>query len=211
VGLSLCVGAPIDVYTEGHAQTVASLLQARFGLSLPRQPLIRKMASVFPAFALGGGYRSEEMGASWVEALQAFASSTLGEARTPQLLACDAWNSVFLPREMAPEELKLGPSGPPRVEGPETQVKEILKAFFETLPAGGDEILRCASLPALMRELRLLGEAANLPGNDVQARELLRRYRRDAAIDDPHLQMYAWFQICAATAQCKGAGLWLVK
>jgi hypothetical protein len=175
MGLSYQVGSARSVYHADYAEAVVLGLESlgfqdRGGQ--PGQPL----------------YCSNDAGWSWCEALQKTAIETLGQVKLSHLVHCDAWNTVYLPLELAPVVLKIKHKS-------------------------GSE-LRVASLYGLERELRAFAQARDLPTSATQVQDFYQRYIEEIDCDcddDPDLQNYALMWLTLLEAQAQEQPMWVVK
>jgi hypothetical protein len=191
MGLSLQVGVARHVFMRDAARDLARALEEKVSY---RQP--------FTLRPLAWSHR-DEMASSWVGELQSFAE-TYGAF--PQLGACDAWSTVYLPVPREPAKIEYGWSdGRVHVEGPAALAQAMEKALESLNKPAGPMSIICASLLLLEGELRRLAGAAGLPLDARGCEELVAQDRA------PAQQAFGHFVLATRVALRRGHPLWVVK
>jgi hypothetical protein len=130
-------------------------------------------------------YSSAEVAWSGWALLQEKAVQTITAEQAPHFLSMAAWFGCFVPTEVR--------SGALEFPG-------------ESLP------MSVASLPALVRELELVGGVLGLPIDDRGLRQLARRYQdEDIEEDDFANQTYVELLLAAHEATRRRQVLWVIK
>jgi hypothetical protein len=130
-------------------------------------------------------YFSKELGWSGWRLLQEKAAQSVAADRVRHFLSMEAWSGCYVPAETQPGSFKF--------DGEQTP-------------------LDVASLPALVSELELVGDALGLPTDEKGLKELAAKYEEDDLIDsDIEVQTYAELLLAAHVAQDRRQVLWVVK
>jgi hypothetical protein len=192
MGLSLQVGVARQVLTRDAARDLVQALSDAAGYRMP-----------FTLRPLPWCHR-DEMASSWIAELQSFAGR---HGTFPQLAACDAWSTVYVPVRRDVSCVEYGwTDGRARVEGSGPLARELAgileKRNAEARPRALSFI--CGSLPLLGEELRSLGAAAGLPLDGAGCEALV-------AADDPPRQCYGHFMLALRVAERRSHPLWVVK
>ena len=112
MALAFQVTTPDRVFVPDYAEEVIAVLWDRFGVRY-----------------VGDDERprlwSEEIGRARLRALQELAPGLLGPSRSPQLAACDPFQTVYLPLELAPEPVAV--AGEALVVGSVLHLREELQ------------------------------------------------------------------------------------
>jgi hypothetical protein len=185
MGLSFQVGVPEAVWLPDMASEVRRLLESRYGLGLSPPSDGYHDPDIDPDDRVEAAeHTSEEMGWSWVGALQERAKEALGAGGAPHLLACDSWSTVYLPLETKCETVTVS-----------------------------EQQVTVASLPALAREMTSLLSLLGLPREPeaLLARRSEYLDDDDRADDDPDLQAAIELSLAIDEAVARRLPLWVVK
>ncbi|MEO5953607.1 MAG: hypothetical protein ABIQ44_14165 [Chloroflexia bacterium] len=168
MGLTFKVGASGDVFFGEFAERVEQELARQVRFSIPGTPGVST-------------YYSEDVDwFGWAQ-FQQMATMALGQSNVPNILAVEAWRSVYLPIHLEPSTI---------------EVEE-------------DVLLQCASLPGLLVELEQLA-ASQSWGTDRAGLKALwtKHYEDDEATE---IQTFIQLLLAAQVASERGMPLWVVK
>jgi hypothetical protein len=195
VGLSLQVGVARHVLIESAARDLEKALAEKAHYQMPTTDRSSAWS------------HRDDMDPAWVFELQAFAEP-LGAF--PQLGACDAWSTVYLPVFRQPASIEYRWSdGTVQIEGPEPLRSEMAEALRRVgglvVSKPGPLAIVCGSLPLLREELHRLGARAGLPVEKETCKALIR------ARSGPARRCYGHFMLAVSVAQRREQPLWVVK
>lgn len=143
-----------------------------------------ELRSQFPDVPLvnGEAYRSDGVEPIGWSRLQTRVAQTIPAA--PHLTSIDAYQSVYLPADLAVQHLLIPNAADP---------------------------LEIGSLPHLLEELRQFAVAAGLPTDDVEMMQMSAQYLEDDALFDQDLDVQTYLQLMLAVKQsvARGQPLWI--
>lgn len=202
MGLIVRVGSPGYVYTPDHAALVARAIYLRFGYHAPRFTWRR--------------YASKEIGWSWISDLKEHVAQLLGHDECPHLMACDCWQTAYLPISHTPCELPETRSrGTPTVEvgaGARVLASTLMATVDQLRPPGTGLI--CASIGGLSIELRRFADKAGLPTGERELRAMRRAFWREirrGRFGNARTGAYLELSHAAQVAMAWKFPLWVVK
>ncbi|HUP47255.1 MAG TPA: hypothetical protein VNA04_00550 [Thermoanaerobaculia bacterium] len=168
--LTFIVGTASDAFSGELGTSVESELRSRYE---------------FAPAAIAERYESEPVSAAgWLE-LQSLASSMLGERAAPCLTGVEAYQAVYIPRDV---------EGIDQVEVP-----------------GAADPLQVASLEALIGELTRFAETAQLPTDDLELMALAAEYLEEGGERELDFQTYVQLMLSARQAVARKQALWIVS
>lgn len=225
MGFSFVACHPAEMFGEEFAQGFIADLQSQVPGDVP-------VGYPDTYYSVDG-----ELGYSWWERLQAFAKKKMGKC--PNLLATDAWQSLYL--DMTPDQLLYYPNGSPAEyvaddsnPGKTAHIhtgwwSRLLHRFcflnssrsgdatdrvtdcFSTR-AGEPGVFRVGNLRGLFRELSELLHLLDINADCDSVEALLAEYRSDDHCeDDPEIQCLCHAWLTADFALRNGCPLWLIK
>ena len=168
MGLTFKVGAATDVFFGEFAVKVEQELARQLRYSVADSPGV----STF--------YSEDVDWFGWAQ-FQQMATMALGQSNVPNILAVEAWRSVYLPIHVEPTTIEIDE----------------------------DALLQCASLPGLVVELEQLA-ASQAWATDRTGLQALwtKHYEDDEATE---IQTFIQLILAAQVASERGMPLWVVK
>ena len=225
MGFNFRAGHPEDAV--GDAGAVVALVTARFGPHVP-------LGTPGDLFVL-----PDEIAWSWWSELQAFSASSLGEAKSTQIRATDAWYAVYLDVDVERDVLRSGADGvdpplavadaPPtgflsrlaRALGlaknrtdPQAAAHAAMQQMVERYGARAGESngLQVGNLRKLIEELDALVRVVGAEPTPAAVESLRESYAPDDRADaDGHVQCLCHAWLTAKHALETRSPLWLVK
>lgn len=168
MGLTFKVGAASDVFFGEFAERVEQELARQVRFSIPSAPGVST-------------YYSEDVDwFGWAQ-FQQMAVMALGQSNVPNILAVEAWRSVYLPIHLEPVTIEV-----------EEEVE-----------------LQCASLPGLLVELEQLAASQAWSTDAASLRVLWKKYYEDD--ENIEIQTFIQLMLAAQAASERGMPLWVVK
>ena len=168
MGLTFKVGAATDVFFGEFAVKVEQELARQLRYSVGDSPGV----STF--------YSEDVDWFGWAQ-FQQMATMALGQPNAPNILAVEAWRSVYLPIHLEPTTIEIE--------------EEVL--------------LQCASLPGLVVELEQLAASQSMATDPVELRTLWAKYYEDD--ESTEIQTFIQLLLAAQVASERGMPLWVVK